>query len=181
VTIPAERLSRLVSHALRHEPWLYELELDDEGWVQIDDLVDALRRDLADRTVQRSDLVEMVAHATKQRHEIEGDRIRALYGHSLPGRITKTQAEPPPFLFHGTVRDNVPSILKVGLSPMGRQYVHLSIDRETAQAVGRRKGAQVVVLTVAAGVAHAAGTVFLRGNAAVWLAEQVPAAFIRSI
>ena len=28
-------LSRAVSHALRHQPWLYELELDDEGWVQV--------------------------------------------------------------------------------------------------------------------------------------------------
>ena len=26
-------LSRVVSHALRHEPWLYELELDEDGWV----------------------------------------------------------------------------------------------------------------------------------------------------
>lgn len=26
------KLSRAVSHALRHEPWLYELELDGEGW-----------------------------------------------------------------------------------------------------------------------------------------------------
>jgi len=27
-TIDHERLSRVVSYALRHEPWLYELELD---------------------------------------------------------------------------------------------------------------------------------------------------------
>lgn len=36
MTVSPERLSRLVSHALRHEPWIYELELDDEGWVPID-------------------------------------------------------------------------------------------------------------------------------------------------
>lgn len=181
MTTSPERLSRLVSHALRHEPWLYELELDDAGWVRLDDLLEALRRDLVCPALQQSDVVEMVAHASKQRHEIQGDRIRALYGHSLPGRIAKTEEAPPPLLFHGTVRDNVPSILKVGLSPMGRQYVHLSIERETAQAVGRRKGAQVVVLTVAADAAHTADVVFLRGNAAVWLAERVPAAFISSI
>jgi putative RNA 2'-phosphotransferase len=35
-------LSRLVSHALRHQPWLYELELDDEGWVPIDQLIEAI-------------------------------------------------------------------------------------------------------------------------------------------
>lgn len=36
-------LSRAVSHALRHEPWLYELELDDEGWVPVEQLLTALR------------------------------------------------------------------------------------------------------------------------------------------
>ena len=29
-------LSEAVSHALRHEPWLYELELDDAGWAPVD-------------------------------------------------------------------------------------------------------------------------------------------------
>ncbi|NTW40943.1 MAG: RNA 2'-phosphotransferase, partial [Cellulomonadaceae bacterium] len=36
-------LSRVVSHALRHEPWLYELELDEAGWVSVQSLVEALR------------------------------------------------------------------------------------------------------------------------------------------
>lgn len=35
-------LSRAVSHALRHEPWLYELELDDEGWVPVDQVLAAV-------------------------------------------------------------------------------------------------------------------------------------------
>ena len=30
--IDHRELSKTISHALRHEPWLYELELDDEGW-----------------------------------------------------------------------------------------------------------------------------------------------------
>lgn len=174
-----ERLSRLVSHALRHEPWLYELELDDEGWVRLDDLVSALRRDPEWSTLEEADLVEMATHASKQRHELADERIRALYGHSLPGRIAKTPATPPPVLFHGTAQASVPQILATGLAPMSRQYVHLSVDLATALAVGRRKGPQVTVLSVDASAASAAGVVFLRGNDAVWLARQVPATFIR--
>lgn len=37
------RLSRTVAHALRHEPWLYELEMDEAGWVPVEQLLDALR------------------------------------------------------------------------------------------------------------------------------------------
>ena len=33
------RLSRTISHALRHEPWVYGLELDTYGWVHMNDLV----------------------------------------------------------------------------------------------------------------------------------------------
>lgn len=36
-------LSRQVSRVLRHEPWLYELELDDQGWVSVDALLVAIR------------------------------------------------------------------------------------------------------------------------------------------
>ncbi|WP_196776849.1 RNA 2'-phosphotransferase [Haloechinothrix halophila] len=39
----AEKLSKVVSYALRHAPWLYELELDAEGWAPVDQLLDALR------------------------------------------------------------------------------------------------------------------------------------------
>ncbi len=35
-------LSRAASHALRHEPWLYELELDEEGWADVLPLLTAL-------------------------------------------------------------------------------------------------------------------------------------------
>ena len=35
-------VSRVISHALRHEPWLYELELDDAGWVPVAALLTAL-------------------------------------------------------------------------------------------------------------------------------------------
>ena len=34
----------MVSHALRHEPWLYGLELDSYGWVRLIDLVVNLQR-----------------------------------------------------------------------------------------------------------------------------------------
>lgn len=171
-------LSKVVSHALRHEPWLYELEVDDEGWVPIEDLVEALRRDQCWTALTRADVAEMVRSAAKQRHEFDGDRIRACYGHSLPGRIAKSPGVPPQQLFHGTGAENVPAILTAGLLPMGRQYVHLSVDQNTAIAVGRRKSKRVAVLRVAADTASVAGVVFLQGNATVWLVDQVPAEYI---
>lgn len=33
--LPHEKVSKVVAHALRHEPWRYELELDEAGWVPV--------------------------------------------------------------------------------------------------------------------------------------------------
>lgn len=128
--------------------------------------------------MDRDDLVRMGASSSKRRYEIKGDRIRALYGHSVPGHIAKVEAAPPERLFHGT-SPRVWEVIRVeGLRPMGRQYVHLSVDVATAEQVGRRKASTPVVLSVRAGEACERGVRFLRGNEMVWLAEVVPAEFI---
>lgn len=168
-----------MAHALRHEPWLYELEIDGEGWAPLDQLVSALRRDRPEwRELDRSDLEEMIRRSDKRRYEIRGGRIRALYGHSLPGRLEKEPAEPPPALYHGTDPGALSSIRSRGLRPMGRQYVHHSADRETAFAVGRRKAPEPAILVVDAAGAGEGGVTFYAGNERVWLSDPVPPAFL---
>lgn len=175
------KLSRAISHALRHEPWLYELELDDEGWASVEALMTALRQaDPAWAELSHATLAEVIASSDKQRHELVGDRIRALYGHSVAGKLRREAANPPPLLFHGTSPRAAVVIESDGLKPMGRQYVHLSVDEATAGAVGRRKSAAPVILKIDAGAAHADGVVFYAGNEKVWLADVVPARFISS-
>ena len=177
--VPAVVLSKRVAHALRHAPWLYELELDPEGWVPVEQLLAALRTSgPAWRNLGPGDLARMVEGSSKRRFELTGGRIRALYGHSVPGRIARTPAQPPDLLFHGTAAASVPAILEAGLRSMRRQYVHLSVDELTARQVGQRKSRRPVVLRVHAGAAHAAGVAFFRGNEAVWLADHVPPGFL---
>jgi putative RNA 2'-phosphotransferase len=165
------RLSKTMSHALRHEPWLYELELDEEGWTPVADLLAALG-------VSRERLEDVVRDNPKQRFELAGDRIRARYGHSVPGRIVRAPGVPPARLYHGTAASVAERIRREGLRPMRRQYVHLSVTREMAESVGRRKGDGVTVLTVDTVAARAAGVEFLRGNEFVWLTDHVPAGFL---
>src|SRR5262245_12371275 len=125
-------LSRTISHALRHEPWLYELELDDAGWVTVDALLAALRAEKpAWAAVNETDLAQLIAEAEKQRFEMHDGKFRALYGHSTPQKLSREPAGPPAMLFHGTAPKTVALIRKEGLRPMGRQYVHLSVDTAT--------------------------------------------------
>jgi putative RNA 2'-phosphotransferase len=175
----ASELSRQVSRVLRHEPWLYELELDDEGFVSVDALLVAIRVAEPRWTgVDRLALEQMIAGSWKRRHEMVGDRVRALYGHSLPGRLRKERGCPPAVLFHGTSSAAAAAILVSGLQPMSRQFVHLSNEWDMAVQVGRRKAAEPVVLRIDAAAAQEDGVSFWVGNEAVWLAENVPARFI---
>ena len=120
----------------------------------------------------------MVEASDKKRYEIADGRIRAFYGHSVPQRLKREPAKPPPVLYHGTDPAVVAAIRADGLRPMRRQFVHLSTDVETARQVGRRKARAPVILEIAAGSAHDAGCRFYLGNDKVWLADHVPPPFI---
>jgi putative RNA 2'-phosphotransferase len=173
------QLSKTVSHALRHAPWLYELELDEEGWTSAEALLEGLRHHRDGwRDLTAADLQWLVDTSDKQRYEMDDGRIRARYGHSIQMRIRQAAAMPPELLYHGTAPATAAIILRDGLRPMRRQYVHLSADVATARQVGRRKAAQPILLTILAATAHQNGVTFYRGNDLVWLADFVPPDFI---
>jgi putative RNA 2'-phosphotransferase len=169
-------LSKTVAHALRHDPDAYGLTLDPDGWVELDTLVAALHTTHPLwEGVDRERLERMAQNGSKRRYEIRGDRIRAAYGHTLPGKIDQPPADPPATLYHGTPPESVARILADGLRPMARQYVHLSTTRETARTVGRRRSARPAVLRVDAAAAAAAGVTFhATGEPGIWLADHVP-------
>ena len=173
------RLSRVTSHALRHQPARYGLALDGEGWVDVADLLAALRRHRREWAgLARVDLERMIARSDKPRFELQGERIRARYGHSVPVEAARSPVPPPELLYHGTTPEAAARILGDGLRPMRRQFVHLSADEPSARAVGRRRTPRPVVLTVRAGEAQAAGVRFYEGGPGIWLADHVPARFI---
>jgi len=173
-------LSKTVSHALRHAPQQYGLRPDSDGWVDVPDLLDALRtRRRQWKTLREEDLIRMNAASDKRRFELRGGKIRALYGHSRAVSVHLPPACPPKILFHGTTVAALPAILGEGLRPMIRRYVHLSADRATAHQVGSRKAGKVVILVIDAGAAHDDGARFFRGNEQVWLTDAVRPEFIQ--
>lgn len=175
-----DELSKGLSHALRHEPWLYELELDDEGWASLEDVLRALREEREEwRDLSRADVERMIELSSKRRHEVVGDRIRALYGHSVPGKLRRERGTPPALLFHGTSPEAAKVIVSDGLKPMSRHYVHLSVEPAMAREVGLRKSRTPVLIEIDARRAHEAGVTFYEGNEKVWLADDVPPSFVR--
>ena len=174
------RLSKTVALALRHRPEEFGIELDPEGWTSLPDLVEALQERQGFRDVTRMDLEAIQGTFEKKRFEIEGDRIRAFYGHSTPQKIERNPETPPDILYHGTSPAVEGKIQLEGLKPMGRQHVHLSTNIETARRTGARKNSRPVIFVVDSKQAHENGVKFYRGNQDVWLSEPIPSKYLRT-
>lgn len=173
--------SKFISKVLRHNPEMIDIQLDPQGWVNIDILLAkiAQKGPAYLQPLDRSILAEVVAENDKQRFAIseDGTMIRANQGHSVTIDLGYTAQQPPEQLFHGTAEKNITSIQQSGLNKGERHHVHLSADRETASRVGGRHGVPKV-LTIKAGEMHAAGFVFYCSENGVWLTEAVPTHFI---
>ncbi|WP_338698311.1 RNA 2'-phosphotransferase [Streptomyces sp. Q6] len=170
------KVSKYLSKHLRHQPDRIGLTLDEAGWVEIDELLAACA---AHRfPIARDELDRVVAENDKRRFSIDGTRIRANQGHTIDVDLGLAPAEPPAYLYHGTVARFLDAIRAEGLRPMARHDVHLSADRETATRVGARRG-RPVVLPVDAGAMHRAGHTFRVSANGVWLTAAVPPRYLR--
>lgn len=170
------QLGKEISYALRHHPEKYHLIMDEEGWVDIDELLNALFSKYG--KLREEDIVELMKNSDKQRYELRNHRIRAYYGHSFDQMIVKEKQVPPTILYHGTARRFLDSIYKDGLKSMNRQYVHLSKDIKTARTVGSRHDNHPVILKVNELEAYQDGIGFYLGNETVWLSDDIPAKYI---
>jgi len=174
------RISKTLSYWLRHKPGEASLILDAQGWTDTDAVLASLAR--AGLPGDIDSLLHVVENNDKQRFELTPDlaRIRARQGHSIAIELALTPATPPSALYHGTVDRFLSAILSEGLSKMRRHHVHLSSDQRTAERVGARRGAPVVLEIDAAAMAGAGHAFFVTENG-VWLTEAVPARFLRRL
>jgi len=173
----SKEISKLLSYVLRHAPESLGVALDAGGWTSVEQLIAKAQQ--AGHKIDRAILETVVAESDKKRFTLsaDGQLIRAAQGHSVSVELGLTPSEPPEILFHGTERNAVDPILAEGLKPGRRQHVHLSLDENTAVAVGSRHG-KAVALRVAAGRMHADGFQFWRADNGVWLTDHVPPVYI---
>lgn len=161
-----------MAYILRHSPEEFGLKPDMEGFVPLGELVNALRTVYPG--VGEDFVREIVANDPKGRYEIRGDKIRARYGHSFPVSLNHEEDTESRFLYHGTPRRNLPSILREGLKPMKRQFVHLSTSKDEALETGRRHGRDVVLLVINADCLRRKGLRIYRAGKNVRIVERVP-------
>ena len=171
---------KFISLILRHKPEIIGISLDEHGWADVNGLIAGIQKTHPDFNMNI--LEEIVASNNKQRYSFNDDHtlIRANQGHSIAVDVELKECPPPAILYHGTGEKYVTSILKSGLIPKSRLYVHLSKDIDTALNVGSRHGKPVVFKVDTQRMSSDGIPFFLSVNG-VWLTKHVPVEYLTEI
>ncbi|WP_397364656.1 RNA 2'-phosphotransferase [Olleya sp. R77988] len=170
--------SKFLSLILRHNPGKIGLDLDKNGWANVDDLLNKSQKKHRHITMEILELVVETNDKNRFAFNADKTKIRANQGHSLKTiDLQLKPVTPPAFLYHGTVAKFMEAIQKEGLKKQNRQHVHLSVDTETAIKVGSRRG-KPIILSIRALDMYKEGFPFYLSENKVWLTDAVPSAFI---
>ena len=167
------RVSKYMSYLLRHDP--ENLKMDRHGFVFVDELLEKLNERFE---IDKEIILEIVERSDRKRFEMLGDRIRALYGHTIPMKLELEEDRVVEVLYHGTTPDAASRILKVGLKPMKRRWVHLSPTVEIAREVGLRRTRNPVILEVDVEEARRDGVRFYKATDKVYVCNAIPRRYI---
>jgi len=163
------KVSRYMSYLLRHNP--ENLKMDRNGFVVLDELLQKLTERFQ---TDKKFVFEIVEKSDRKRFQIVENRIRALYGHTIPVRVELEEDKTVKVLYHGTTPEAAAKILKTGLKPMKRRWVHLSPTIKIATEVGLRRAKNPVILEINAETARKEGLKFYKATDKVYVCDAIP-------
>ena len=162
--------SKRLAYLLRHS------DLPDRnGWIRASVLINEM-------SITLQMLRVIVKEDTKRRFEFSEDEssVRALYGHSIDVDLELESTTPPTILYHGTSLKSYESIMKDGLKPRKRNFVHLSETIDMAIQVGARHG-NPIVLSIDTEAMISAGYKFYKAQNGVWLTGDILPKFLKVV
>jgi len=162
---------------LRHRPDELGLEIDDYGFVPLDQIVQAVQG--RHEEIQEEDVLDLLNAADQYRFELTEKGVRAFYGHTFFVEMDGEPMEPPEHLYMGTTTGASRRFRKEGIGSGDRFYVHLSLSREVAEGRSREPDKPCVAEILAQEAAKAGVKFYERGE--VVLTRKVPAEFVGGI
>ncbi|NME72585.1 RNA 2'-phosphotransferase [Flammeovirga aprica] len=173
-------IGKFLSLILRHRPETIHIHLDENGWTDVEILIQQMNK--FHKPITFEELKYLVENNNKKRYSFNEDKtkIRANQGHSVNVDLNLNAVTPPDLLYHGTADKYLSNILEEGLKKKQRHHVHLSLDIETATNVGRRHG-KLVIFEVDATRMHKDGLQFFKSDNDVWLTDEVPVGYLKKV
>ena len=174
-------ISIYLSYLLRHHPEDAGLEMDESGWVDVEQLIAGVNAG-GKYQIDMDLLKQLVAEDNKGRYRFNEDltRIKACQGHSVSWVTPQLKyMEPPEYLYHGTTTAALEKIMESGaILKMSRHAVHMQEEPEKAWQSATRWRQEPVLLKIAAKEMFQSGFTFGKTENAVWCTEKVPVEYI---
>lgn len=174
-------LSKYLCLLLRHQPEKAGLDMDERGWVSVEQLISGVNLHSSYR-IDRELLEKIVADDNKGRYRFDEkhEKIKCCQGHSVSWVEPELNyCEPPEFLYHGTTTKALEAIEESGrIDKMQRHAVHMQADINKAWQSAERWHKTPVVLKIAASEMAHDGYGFGVTENEVWCTESVPLKYI---
>jgi putative RNA 2'-phosphotransferase len=174
-----EKLGRFVSGVLRHFPQKFNLEMDENGWVDFEELSKIVSRKY--RWANKWLIKAMIYSDKKGRYELIDNKIRARYGHSVDVKLRDYELADNDLLYYGTSEEEAHRLLEIGIKPVNQRFVHLSTTIEKGIEVAMLRTDDPIILVIDAKKAREKGIKFLKANEFIVLSEEIPPEFIKML
>ena len=175
-----DHLGRLLAGILRHFPERFALRMDDHGWVDMREFIQAIqmrRRDL--HWLRPHHIHALIETDPKGRYQYKNGSIRATYGHSFHVDLELPTDNIPNILFYPTTEEEVDILLETGIRPSDRKMVHLSKTFEDAEVAGKHRVDAPIILAVDAKKATTKGIVIQRAGKTVYITDSIPSEYLK--
>ena len=172
-------VGRILAGILRHFPEKFDLDMDLNGWVDIRDVAEEIRH--RKRNLHWLRVHHLVAVADtdhKGRYQVDNNRIRASYGHSVDIELDHPTDNVPPSLFFPSTQEEVDILLEDGITPTDRRYVHLSKTFQDAYNAGVYRTEDPQFLEVDAAAALLADVYSGQAGPTVFVTRGIPPDFV---
>jgi putative RNA 2'-phosphotransferase len=167
-------LNKLISYILQHRPDEFGLVLDEEGFVSLKELQQAVTEEEGWSYVRHSHIIEAIYSGDREQFELTDDRIRDALFAPMPYE----PVSPPKMLYQGIRRRAYPHILQQGLVPQGRAYCILVTSPELALRMGRRRDHDPLLVEIQAQRACENRVIFYQANPLIYLTKYIPPSYI---
>ncbi len=175
----ANSLGRILALVLRHAPEKFGVEMDINGWVNSRELSEAIQGQRRHYHWLRGWHFSAIANADeKGRYQVEGEMIRATYGHSIELELDLPTDDIPEALYWPCEPENVSTHMELGLVAGDRKHVHLSKTIANAMEAGHVRINRPSIIEIDTSRAVADGFTIWRAGTTVFLCEEMPPEYL---
>lgn len=175
-------LGRILALVLRHAPEKFGVDMDINGWVNTKELSESISNQRRHYHWLRGWHFEAIANSDeKGRYQVEGEMIRATYGHSIELELDLPTDDIPEALYWPCNPDDLSTILELGITAGDRKHVHLSKTISQALEAGHVRIDRPAIIEVDTTRAIADGNTIYRAGKLVFLATDMPADYLYKV